>query len=122
MTPLFTERLQIGDDIGAVLWIGNSRKGHLAPRDDGLRVLKISIEVLFRPAEPALAQLADVVRVVVSFGSTGTSANYFVEYRPHRMLRPVANEVTCSALLEDIGTVLDAGRLRGGRAKCSEIE
>ena len=38
------------------------------------------------------------------------------------MLRRVANEVACAALLEDIGTVLDAGRLRKGRAKCRKVE
>lgn len=106
------EGLQEGDEICAILCVGNAGERHLAARRNGLGVFKIAAELVLAPDKAALAEFAHVVGVGVTIGSAGFAPDDVVEGGTDRVFRGVADEVAGTALLEHVGAVLRAGTLR----------
>lgn len=100
------EDLEVGDDVGAILGIGNTRERHLAARYDGLGVLEIAAKLVLAPHEAALPKLADIVGVGVAIRTTSLAAQDIVERGANGVLGGIADEMTGAALLEHVGAVV----------------
>src|SRR5690606_25746228 len=104
---LFRERLEIGDQVLAVLLVSDTGEGHLVTGHGRARIEKIFHQLLFGPHPTLRTGLLVRGRVIEALDGARVAPDDAVEDRADLVLRFLTYIMAGAAALEDFRTILD---------------